>query len=283
MHTCWLILTASIFAETFSRRWEHWLVAKLLAGAGMGCLQVTIPAYITEIAPSRVRGNVLMTYNMWWTIGTFFAYLAMEVHSHTDENDWLVPIYTQWGHIGIMLVIFIVLPESAAWAVSQGKHDKARKALRQLYQNVEGLDVDHQVEVLVLLTEHETEVAKAQGREKWWSVFRGTDGFRTIVAMWTIVSQQFTGLVLFSTYGAYFFQQAGVGDPFLIKVIVLAVKLVAAIAVVFYADSVGRRLISCSGTTACWATSGLIGILGVVPRVKAVNYVTILMAVIWSE
>ncbi|TVY62677.1 MFS transporter fmqE [Fusarium oxysporum f. sp. cubense] len=283
LYTCWTLLAASIFAESFARRWEHWLVAKMLAGMGLGCLQVTLPAYISEIAPTRIRGIVLMTYNLWWTVGTFFAYVAMEAVSGYDSHNWLLPIYTQWGHIGLMLIIFVMLPESAAWAVSAGKIEKAKRALRQLYRGVDNYNHDQQIEVLVLLADHETQVAIAQNREKWHSVFRGTDGFRTIVACWTIVSQQFTGLVLFSTFGAYFFQQAGVGDPFQIKCITLGIKLVAAIAVVYYADSFGRRLVSCSGTTAMWAMSFLVGILGVVPRVKAVNYIFILMAVIWSK
>jgi hypothetical protein len=101
--------------------------------------------------------------------------------------------------------------------------------------------------------------------------------------MWIIISQQFNGLVLFSTFGAYFFQQAGVGDPFQIKCITLGIKLVAALLVVYYADSFGRRLVSCSGTTAMWAASFFVGILGLVPQNKAVNAVFILMAVIWSK
>ncbi|KAL0944965.1 MFS alpha-glucoside [Colletotrichum truncatum] len=282
LYVCWLCLAASILGESLSRRWEHWLVAKMLAGMGLGCLQVTLPAYISEIAPTRIRGIVLMTYNLWWTVGTFFAYLAMDVISGYDSHNWLLPIYTQWGHIGLMLIIFLVLPESAAWAVSAGKLEKGKKALRSLYRGVEDYNVDRQIEVLVLMAEHEKEVAIAQGREKWTSVFRGTDGFRTIVALWTIVSQQFTGLVLFSTYGAYFFQQAGVGDPFKIKCIILGIKLVGAISVVYFADSFGRRLISCSGTTAMWGTSFVVGFLGLATQTKAVNSAFIFLAVIWN-
>jgi MFS family permease len=280
---CWTFLAASIIGEGQSRRWEHWLVAKMLAGIGLGCLQCTLPMYIAEVAPTRIRGMVLMTYNLWWTVGTFFAYLAMERLSEVDTHDWLTPVYSQWAQIGLMGIIFLALPESPAWAVGMNHRATAQRSLRRLYKGVEGFDVDHQIEVLAMLANHEAEVAATQKREKWYAVFRGTDGFRTIVALWTIVSQQFTGLVLFSTFGAYFFQQAGVGDPFQIKCITLGIKLVAAIAVVYVADTVGRRLISCTGSTAMWTTSLLVGILGVVPRVKAVNYVFILFAVIWSK
>ena len=283
MFTCWLILTASVLGESFSRMWPHWLVAKFLAGMGLGCMQVTLPTYIAETAPTRIRGIVLMTYNLWWTVGTFFAYVAMESLGSQDRHDWLTPVYTQFVHIGLMAIIFTILPESPAWAVASGHHGRAKKALARLYKGVEDFDIDQQVQVLALLSEHEAEVAALQKHEKWYAIFRGTDGFRTLVALWTLLSQQFTGLVLFSTFGAYFFQQAGVGDPFQIKCITLSVKIVAAVVVVYVADSVGRRMISCSGTTTMWATSLIVGILGVVPRVPAVNYIFILMAVIWSK
>ncbi|KAM0428519.1 hypothetical protein ACHAPT_006879 [Fusarium lateritium] len=282
LFTCWTILASSIIAECLARQWPHWLVAKLLAGIGLGCMQVTIPMYITETSPTRIRGMALMSYNLWWTVGTFFAYVAMEALSVSHSTSWLIPVYTQWAHIGLMAIIFLVLPESPAWAVASGHHGRARKALGRLYKGVDDFDVDQQVRVLVLLSEHEAEVAAMQSREKWYAIFRGTDGFRTVIALWTLVSQQFTGVVLFSTFGAYFFQQAGVGDPFQIKCITLSVKIVAACVVVYVADSVGRRMVSCSGTTAMWATSLIVGILGVVPRVKAINYVFILMAVIWN-
>ncbi|KAF4971314.1 hypothetical protein FSARC_1833 [Fusarium sarcochroum] len=124
---------------------------------------------------------------------------------------------------------------------------------------------------LVLLAEHEKQVAITQGREKWTSVFRGIDDIRTIVALWTIVSQQLTVLVHFSAYGAYVFRQAGVGDPFQVKCILLCNKLVGAVAVVYYAENFGSRFIGCSGTTAMWATSFLVGFLCLAKQGKTVN------------
>ncbi|KAM5353407.1 hypothetical protein ACJ41O_000057 [Fusarium nematophilum] len=41
----------SVAVESVSRSWKLWLVGKILAGLGVGCLQVTDPRYISEIAP----------------------------------------------------------------------------------------------------------------------------------------------------------------------------------------------------------------------------------------
>lgn len=59
----WVICTASIFAESFAAHWNHWLVAKLLSGMGVGMLQPTMPLYLSEIAPTQLRGFYINAYS----------------------------------------------------------------------------------------------------------------------------------------------------------------------------------------------------------------------------
>lgn len=54
----------SIFTETFATRWDHWLVAKLLSGMGVGMLQSTIPLYLSEIAPTQLKGFFINAYSL---------------------------------------------------------------------------------------------------------------------------------------------------------------------------------------------------------------------------
>ena len=122
MYTYWFILAMSITAESAGRSWPAWLAAKLLAGIGVGCLQTTVPTYIAETAPIRIRGGLLMTYNFWFGLANFFAPVALvsstqaagslseqdllltilkHVMSRYAPNNWLTPILTQWGQIGL--------------------------------------------------------------------------------------------------------------------------------------------------------------------------------------
>lgn len=283
MYTYWLILAFSVLAESLARSWEVWLVGKLLAGIGVGCLQTTLPTYISEVAPVRIRGGLLMLYSFWWTVGTFFAYIAMQTMNKNKPNVYLEPIYTQWAQIGLMLIIYLFLPESPAWCVTRGDRERAKKALITLNRGVKDYNPDHQVEALILSVEHEKAVATEQKREHWYAIFRGTDGLRTIVSLWTNLSQQFLGLTLFSTFGTYFFQQSGLADPFLIKCITSSINIATIIIVVFTADRIGRRWIACCATTLMWVSCVVIGILGVVKQVDATTYVLVLFACLWSK
>ncbi|KAL0931581.1 MFS alpha-glucoside transporter [Colletotrichum truncatum] len=264
MYWLWFLLALSVALECIAKNWQVWLVAKLFGGIGVGCLQTTIPTYISEVAPTRIRGSLLMCYSLWWLIGQFFAPVALQ------------------SQIGLMIIIYLFVPESPAWCVSQGKEERARKALRQLHWDVNGYDLDHQYNLLVLIVEHEKEVAAEQRREKWYSIFRGQDGLRTVIAMWTLLSQQFIGLGIFFAYVTYFFQQTGIQDPFKITCIVSGINIFFSVIVIYLADVVGRRLLACGGTTICWVCTVVVGILGVTPETNASQYVLVLFTVIWN-
>lgn len=103
----------SLIIETLVRDWRDWAGAKLLAGVGIGAIQATLPIYITEWAPVNIRGAMIVTYGFWNTIGKFLANLVLMLVQTTNELNYKLPIYTQWGFLGIMLPIFLWLPETA--------------------------------------------------------------------------------------------------------------------------------------------------------------------------
>ncbi|KAB5546914.1 sugar transporter [Coniochaeta sp. 2T2.1] len=282
MYWYWFILAMSVLCESVARTWPVWLVAKILAGVGVGCLQSTIPTYVTEVAPIRIRGSLLMCYNFWFGLGNFFAPVALQVLSKTDKTNYLTPIYTQWAHIGLMLIIYIFVPESPAWLVTRGKHDAAKKSLRRLHSDVKDYDVDHQHALLVRAVEHEIEYARSLSNEKWYAIFKGIDGKRTVISCWTLLAQQFIGLTLFSTFASYFFQQAGLEDPFTATCITTAVQIAVGLVVILISDKVGRRYIACGGTSLAWLSCVAIGILGVVKTNPAVNSLLIFFSCLWN-
>ncbi|KAM0323486.1 hypothetical protein ACHAQA_008766 [Verticillium albo-atrum] len=282
MYSYWVVLATSVLAESLARSWPVWLIAKLLAGVGVGCLQSTLPVYISECAPTRIRGGLLMCYSFWWTIGSFFAYIALQTMNRQNPTIWLTPIYTQWAQIGIMIIVYVFLPESPAWCIGAGLADRAKTEMLKLNRGVKDYDVDRQYEILAQTVEHEKAIAMEQKREHWYSIFRGTDGLRTVISLWPNLTQQFIGLTLFATFGTYFFQQAGLADPFTIKCITSAINISTLILVVLLSDRVGRRTIACCATTLAWTCCVVIGILGLVERTTVTSNIFVLFVCLWN-
>ncbi|KAH7161982.1 general substrate transporter [Dactylonectria estremocensis] len=265
------MLAVSVILESNAQTWQVWLVSKFFGGIGVGCLQSTIPIYVSEVAPIRARGVFLMGYSLWWITGQFFAPVALQVMAERDPNNYLTPVYTQWSQIGLMFIIYLVIPEPPAWCVTRGKVEQAKKSLRFIYRGVTDFDIEHAYNLLVINVEHERAVAVEQRSEKWYAIFKGIDGKRTLVSCWTLMTQQFIGLGVFFTYGSYFFQQAGIKDHFKVTCITSGINIAASTVVIYLADITGRRSLACIGTTICMVCNIGVGILGVVPQVKASN------------
>jgi MFS transporter, SP family, sugar:H+ symporter len=79
LYILWAILAASVAIETVVGDWRDWAGAKLLAGTGIGALQVTLPVYIPEWSPVNIRGAMVLTYGFWNTIGSFLAPLILTI------------------------------------------------------------------------------------------------------------------------------------------------------------------------------------------------------------
>jgi hypothetical protein len=80
------------------------------------------------------------------------------------------------------------------WCATRGKHEQGIKTLAKINGSVSGYNVEEQYEIMVKTVEHEKALAAISKREKWYNIFRGVDGFRTLVSMWAITAQQFLGL-----------------------------------------------------------------------------------------
>ncbi|KAF5693656.1 putative maltose permease [Fusarium denticulatum] len=241
MMIIWVVLTASVLAESFATHWQHWLVAKLFSGMGVGMLQSTMPLYLSEISPTQLRGFFINAYSFWFVLGQLFASVALKELKANDPLDFRTPIYTQWAMIGCILIAFLLIPESPWWLASKGKVEQASQVLNRCFANVEGYDVNQQIEIMTSTIALERQQAEQNSELGPWAVFKGRNLIRFIISGWPKITQQFVGLAVFNTYATYFFQYAGNKDPFLVTLILSSVQLISMIATATLTDSIGRR------------------------------------------
>ena len=91
--------------------------------------------------------------------------------------------------------------------------------------------------------EYELALATEQRKEQWYAIFLGVNGTRTLASLWTYLTQQFIGLTVFYTFGTYFFQQAGLSNPFRITAITSSINIATMVVMIFLADlTVGECL-----------------------------------------
>lgn len=132
-------------------------------------MSAIVPLYVGEAAPKKLRGSLLVLYQVQIATGLFIAYIVnLGTHHYASDASWRVPIGIQlaWG-----IFLFggaLVLPESPRLLLGKGKEKEAVRAIAKLNEaNVEDPIVAEVVAELEDAIKQENE----GGRAGWLECF----------------------------------------------------------------------------------------------------------------
>ncbi|KAL4569101.1 hypothetical protein LXL04_024729 [Taraxacum kok-saghyz] len=109
------------------------LIARLLDGFGIGLAVTLVPLYISETAPSEIRGLLNTLPQFTGSIGMCLAYTMVFIMSLKDNASWRMMLgVLSLPSIAYFLLTLFFLPESPRWLVSKGKMDEAKIVLQWL-------------------------------------------------------------------------------------------------------------------------------------------------------
>lgn len=109
------------------------LLARLLDGFGVGLAVTLVPLYISETAPSEIRGLLNTLPQFAGTAGMFLAYCMIFGMSLLPSLSWRLML----GLLSVPSLVYfasmvLYLPESPRWLVSKGKMLEAKRVLQKL-------------------------------------------------------------------------------------------------------------------------------------------------------
>ncbi|CAN8278767.1 unnamed protein product [Cochlearia groenlandica] len=109
------------------------LFARLLDGFGIGLAVTLVPIYISETAPSEIRGLLNTFPQFCGSGGMFLSYCLVFGMSLQESPSWRLML----GVLSIPSIVYFALaafflPESPRWLVSKGRMDEAREVLQRL-------------------------------------------------------------------------------------------------------------------------------------------------------
>ncbi|KAL1870917.1 hypothetical protein VTK73DRAFT_2372 [Phialemonium thermophilum] len=113
--------------------------------------------------------------------------------------------------------------------------------MSKINRHVEGYDVDYEYNQLVLEIENAKVTAELQGGGSYLDVFRGTNRRRLIVSFLPWHWQVAMGVPIVTTYSSYFYDMAGLSNPFNGTVTTNVVTIVMLIVAVPLIERLGRR------------------------------------------
>lgn len=150
---------------------------------------------------------------------------------------------------------------SAVWLIRKKKHDQAKKSLRRIFGHVDGWDLDEYHAKMI----NEVCVSENIGTEQqgdWKALFLRVNLKRCVAASLPFTGQLFSGTAYIGNYTTYFFELAGVTQPFLGNVILQLITLLTLFVSLFLVERVGRRRLLLCGLAGCATINFLIGGFG---------------------
>lgn len=109
------------------------LLARLIDGFGIGLAVTLVPVYISETAPSEIRGLLNTLPQFTGSGGMFFSYCMVFGMSLMENPSWrvMLSVLSIPSLVYFILTIFY-LPESPRWLVSKGRMVEAKQVLQKL-------------------------------------------------------------------------------------------------------------------------------------------------------
>ncbi|HRL48476.1 MAG TPA: MFS transporter [Propioniciclava sp.] len=107
------------------------IVLRFLVGLGLGAELPVASTLVSEYAPRRIRGRVVVALEAFWALGWIGAALLGYLLVPASENGW------RWAlAVGIVptlyaLVVRYGLPESVRFSESKGRFDEAEASVRR--------------------------------------------------------------------------------------------------------------------------------------------------------
>jgi MFS transporter, SP family, arabinose:H+ symporter len=83
---------------------NYFMIFRFLGGLGIGASSVVAPIYISEIAPAKHRGKLVISFQLNVVLGILIAYVSNYL-LQGGENDWRLML----GVVGIPSLIFSIL------------------------------------------------------------------------------------------------------------------------------------------------------------------------------
>jgi len=226
-------------------------------------MSAIVPLYNGEAAPRKIRGTLLVLYQLQIITGIFISYIIdLGTHSIPNSASWRIPVGLQmlWGLFLISGMFF--LPESPRFLLGTNREQEARKAIADVNDvSIDDPLVQEAIEELSVGIREENEGGKAG----WLECFstRNVLWKRTLNGMMLQFIQQLNGQNFYYYYGDTFFSAAGTTlSPYVIQVILGAVSVVGTVPALYLIETWGRRrslLLGAALEAICAIIAGLVG------------------------
>jgi MFS transporter, SP family, sugar:H+ symporter len=209
---------------------------RIVLGLAVGAAALIVPLYLSEVAPTEIRGAISSLNQLMITVGILLAFIVNALLANSGAWRWMLGLA-----VIPSVVLFIgmyFMPETPRWLVSRGREDEARDVLLQSRTEEEA----------------EKEIREIKEVER-----QEEGGLRELMAPWVrpalivaiglAVFQQIIGINTIIYYAPTTLKNVGYGDAAAIyaNLIIGAVNVIMTLIAIRIIDSTGRKPLLLAG------------------------------------
>ncbi|KAI3467896.1 hypothetical protein Pfo_024559 [Paulownia fortunei] len=220
---------------------EMLIIGRLLLGVGIGYANQSVPVYLSEMAPAKLRGALNIGFQMATTIGIFAANLVNYGTAHMKANGWRVSLALAAAPALIMTIGALFLPDTPNSMIERGQKEEARAML----QKIRGTEaVDEEFRDLLEASE-----ASQRVQHPWKTILQPQYRPQLVITSLIPLFQQLTGINVIMFYAPVLFKTLGFGDEasLMSAVVTGLVNVFATFVSIFTVDKFGRRVLFLEG------------------------------------
>ncbi|PQQ12913.1 sugar transport protein 10-like [Prunus yedoensis var. nudiflora] len=218
------------------------IIGRLLLGIGVGFANQSVPVYLAEMAPTKIRGALNMGFQMAITIGILVAGLVnFGTAKIKGGYGWRISLALAAVPSLMMTLAAVLLPDTPNSILERGHPEKAKKML----QKIRGTDnVDEEFQDLLNATEVANRV-----ENQWINITQPRYRPQLVICFLVPFFQQLTGINVIMFYAPVLFMTLGFGNEasLMSSVITGGVNVVATLVSIFTVDKFGRRVLFLQG------------------------------------
>lgn len=246
-----LIITAILFAisaigSAIPDSLTQFVIARFIGGLGVGAASMLSPLYISEVAPAKIRGTLVTTYQLAIVLGIQLIYFVNLKITGLGDEAWNVE--TGWRYmlgseaipaLIFMLALFLV-PESPRWL---SKNNRQAESL-SILEKVNGPAKAEEIQDEINETLHEEEGTLRE-------LFAPGLRMAVIVGVFLAIFSQITGINAIMYYAPEIFKSVGFGteSALLQTVIIGAFNVVFTFVAIWLIDRAGRKILLIFGVS----------------------------------
>ncbi|KAH0992716.1 hypothetical protein GBA52_004199 [Prunus armeniaca] len=199
---------------------------------------ISVPLFLSEIAPTRIRGALNILFQLNITIGILFANL---INSGTAKIEggygWRVSLGLAGIPAGMLTVGSLIVVDTPNSLIERGKLEEGKAVLKRI-RGVDNVDPEF-LEIV-----EASRVAK-EVKHPFRNLLKRRNRPQLVIAIWMQIFQQFTGINAIMFYAPVLFQTLGFkSDASLYSAVITgAVNVLSTVVSIYFVDRAGRRVL----------------------------------------